>query len=205
MTEHNDCKKYTLNEIWAKAYKIKCDKWTKEKGNFSYLPWNRAWKIVVETFADTNISYQFNDNEVHGDGSVTVHSVVTISECSLSMWMPVMNYNNKAIPNPDARQIQDSKMRCFVKNLAMFGIGFHLFQGSLQPEDTWKDNNIADGKASKKISLKQEQHISNLTRKWTKQEKTDFASHFNFNSTGEILSSEFERIVAAIGTKNADF
>ena len=30
-------------------------------------------------------------------------------------------------------------MRCLVKTIAMFGLGFHIFQGQVQPEDTWND------------------------------------------------------------------
>ena len=84
--------------------------------------------------------YEFGENEVHADGSQTVHCTVAIAGHARHMWLPVMDYKNKAIPNPNARDVSDTKMRCLVKTIAMFGLGFHIFQGQVQPEDTWDDS-----------------------------------------------------------------
>jgi hypothetical protein len=40
-----------------------------------------------------------------------------------------MDYKNSAIKNPDARKISDTKMRTFVKCLAMFGLGHYIYAG----------------------------------------------------------------------------
>jgi hypothetical protein len=45
------------------------------------------------------------------------------------MWLPVMDYKNNAIKNPDARKISDTKMRTLVKCLAMFGLGHRIYAG----------------------------------------------------------------------------
>jgi hypothetical protein len=44
-----------------------------------------------------------------------------------SMWLPVMDFRNKAIVNPDAFAINTSRMRCLVKCLAMWGLGLSLY------------------------------------------------------------------------------
>jgi hypothetical protein len=49
------------------------------------------------------------------------------------MWLPVMDYNQKAISNPDAREISDARMRCFVKCAALFGHGLDVFMRTYDP------------------------------------------------------------------------
>ena len=49
------------------------------------------------------------------------------------MWLPVMDYKNQAIANPTARQISDTKMRCLVKCISMFGLGHYIYAGEDLP------------------------------------------------------------------------
>jgi hypothetical protein len=49
------------------------------------------------------------------------------------MWLPVMDYKNKAIPNPDARAVSDTRMRCLTKCLAMYGLGHYIYAGEDLP------------------------------------------------------------------------
>tara|TARA_Y100000114_G_scaffold133602_1_gene133183 strand:- start:789 stop:1271 length:483 start_codon:yes stop_codon:yes gene_type:complete len=56
-----------------------------------------------------------------------------------------MDYKNKAIISPDARQINDNKQRCFVKAIAMYGLGIDLYRGmSDDLPDEEKDKASAD-------------------------------------------------------------
>ena len=43
-----------------------------------------------------------------------------------------MDNRNKAIQNPNARDISDAQMRCFVKAIAMHGVGIGLYLGTLK-------------------------------------------------------------------------
>jgi hypothetical protein len=61
------------------------------------------------------------------------------------MWLPVMNYQNNAIKNPDARDISDTKMRCLVKCIAMLGLGMSLYEGKWKP----KEEVVSSGKVYK--------------------------------------------------------
>lgn len=77
--------------------------------------------------------YYFLENEIHPDHSVTVTCEVQIGDVKRVMWLPVMDHRNRAIENPDARQISDAKMRCLVKCLGIFGLGLSLYAGSDLP------------------------------------------------------------------------
>ena len=59
-----------------------------------------------------------------------VKAGVTVGELTHEMTLPVMDNRNKAIQNPNARDISDAQMRCFVKAIAMHGIGIGLYLGS---------------------------------------------------------------------------
>ena len=73
------------------------------------------------------------DTMFYPDGSASVHVTVSINELKRSMWLPVMDFKNNAIANPNSRQISDAKMRCLVKCIAMFGLAHYVFAGEDLP------------------------------------------------------------------------
>ena len=124
-------------DVWNTLYNVDVSKFVKEKNNLIYLPWNQAVQLMMQSYPQWH--YEFSDDEIHPDGSMTVHCTVVISNLAKRMWLPVMDYRNRAIKNPNAKDISDSKMRCLVKCIGMFGLGFRLYEGKVQPEDTWYD------------------------------------------------------------------
>jgi len=128
----------SLGDIWETLYPVKCGDAAKKKNGLTYLPWNEAWRLLMNHYPTAH--FEFGEIEMHSDGSQTIHCTVAIEGHARHMWLPVMNYKNQAIANPSARDVSDTKMRCLVKTIAMFGLGFHIFQGQVQPEDTWDDS-----------------------------------------------------------------
>ena len=123
--------------IWETLSKIDVSKHVEKKNGLSYLSWAWAWGVLMEHFP--HAEYSFSSPELHQDGTVTVHCDVVIGYCQRTMWLPVMDHRNNAIKNPDARKISDTKMRCLVKCLAMFGLGHYIYAGedinpSTEPE-----------------------------------------------------------------------
>lgn len=114
-------------EIWKRLSKIDVSKHVEKKNGLSYLSWAWAWGVLMEHYP--NAEYSFSHHEAHPDGTVTVHCDVMIDQCHRAMWLPVMDYKNNAIKNPDARKISDTRMRCLVKCLAMFGLGHYIYAG----------------------------------------------------------------------------
>ena len=101
-----------------------------KKGNLDYLSWAYAWTELCEDYPDA--SYYFGEPTWFPDQSVMVKAGVTVGELTHEMTLPVMDNRNKAIQNPNARDISDAQMRCFVKAIAMHGIGIGLYMGSLK-------------------------------------------------------------------------
>ncbi|MGA0128440.1 MAG: DUF1071 domain-containing protein [Burkholderiales bacterium] len=114
-------------EIWSKLSAIDVSHYVEKKNGLSYLSWAWAWGVLMEHYP--HAEYSFPQAEVHPDGTVTVHCDIVIGLCHRAMWLPVMDYKNNAIKNPDARKISDTRMRCLVKCLAMFGLGHRIYAG----------------------------------------------------------------------------
>ena len=125
--EMTNKKEPTYAEIWNTLSKVDVSEYVEEKMNLSYLSWSRAWWLMMEHYPEA--TYEYHEGKKFDDGTVEVSVTITIGETSRMATLPVMDYKNKAIISPDARQINDNKQRCFVKAIAMFGLGIDLYRG----------------------------------------------------------------------------
>ena len=136
-------KEPTYAEIWDTLSKVDVSEYVEEKMNLKYLSWSRAWWLLMEHFSEA--TYEYHEGRKFDDGTVEVSVTITIGETSRMATLPVMDYKNKAIISPDARQINDNKQRCFVKAIAMYGLGIDLYRGmSDDLPDEEKDKASAD-------------------------------------------------------------
>ena len=136
-------KEPTYAEIWNTLSKVDVSEYVEEKMNLSYLSWSRAWWLLMEHYPEA--TYEYHEGRKFDDGTVEVSVTITIGETSRMATLPVMDYKNKAIISPDARQINDNKQRCFVKAIAMYGLGIDLYRGmSDDLPDEEKDKASAD-------------------------------------------------------------
>ena len=145
-----------FQEIWATLSKKDCTDKIEKKMNLSYLSWAWAWQVLMENYP--NATYQFYENADTGvpyvampDGSAEVRCRISIGSCVREMWLPVMDYRNNAVENPSARQVSDTKMRCLVKCLAMFGLGHYIYAGEDLPN---ADEETKPKKVTKKTEPK---------------------------------------------------
>ena len=132
--------------VWQTLSKIDVNKHTEKKGNLTYLSWAWAWAVTKQNYPEA--TYAFLSNEIHADGTMTVHCVVSIETVDHEMWLPVMDNRNKAIKNPDAFAINTAKMRCLTKGLSMHGLGAYIYAGEDLPQgepektyEQWCDEN----------------------------------------------------------------
>ena len=136
-------KEPTYKEIWDTLSKVDVSEYVEEKMNLKYLSWSRAWWLLMEHYSQA--TYEYHEGRKFDDGTVEVSVTITIGGTSRMATLPVMDYKNKAIISPDARQINDNKQRCFVKAIAMYGLGIDLYRGmSDDLPDAEKDKASAD-------------------------------------------------------------
>lgn len=157
----------TYEEIWEKLSKVSVKDHVEEKMGLSYLSWAWAWGVLMEHYpqAEYRFSEYFGgENTTPGldvmrypDRSGSVECTITIGTCRRSMWLPVMDHRNNAIPDPSSRQISDSKMRCLVKTIAMFGLGHYLYAGEdLPPSGSHGEEEPKQEEEMLRISTKEE-------------------------------------------------
>ena len=121
----------THKEIWNTLSKINVNQYTEDKYGLTFLPWVYSWHLLQEHFPEAQ--YDFDPNEIHADGSVTVHCTVSIGSCARSMHLPVMDNKMKSQIQPSSRDISDAKQRCLVKCIGMHGLGIYLWTGHGSP------------------------------------------------------------------------
>lgn len=135
---------------------------TEKKNGLTYLSWAWAWAEVLK--ADTSAKFhveQFNGMpymDVNGTGMVWV--TVTIFDQARTCMLPVMDYRNKPIQNPDAFQVNTAIMRCLVKAIALHGLSLYIYAGEDVPEDS--DEPVSVAKAEKPKAKKYEDDASTL-------------------------------------------
>lgn len=119
-----------------------------KKMNLSYLSWAWAWQemkkidenaeVIVHEFPEfvavgdtvqTVYKPYMNDN-----GGAWVKVSVTLNNRTETEWLPVMDHRNKAMTNPDAMSVNKNIKRCFVKALALHGLGLYIYAGEDLPE-----------------------------------------------------------------------
>lgn len=122
------------SDIWKTLSAIDVSAHVEKKGQFSYLSWAWAWGTLMEHYPEA--TYEMHAPQYVGDGdqkTAMVSCTVAIGEQSRYMWLPCMNFQNNAKNNPDVKDVSDTRMRCLVKCIAMFGLGHYLYAGEDLP------------------------------------------------------------------------
>lgn len=115
-----------------------------KKLSLSYLSWSWAWEYALK--ADEKASYKVETFDEYGpqgqrrtvpymsiNGTAMVMVTVTIFDKPMTCQLPVMDHRNKAVPNPDAFQVNTAIMRCMAKALALHGLGLYIYSGEDLP------------------------------------------------------------------------
>lgn len=118
-------------DIWQTLSAVNVEDFVQDKMGLRYLSWANSWMVLMDHYPQAIMD--FGANEMHEDGTVTVHCTIVIDTYARHMWLPVMDHRGRAVVRPDARAISDNKMRCMVKCLALFGLGLYIYAGEDLP------------------------------------------------------------------------
>lgn len=142
--------------VFERLSAINVNEHVEKKDGLTYLSWAWAWSVVKKECPDA--TYKIHPTEYDEDLGFMCHTIVTIEDETLEMWLPVMDGANKSMKKKaytykgtkweNGRKIEVDKtvaaattfdinktiMRCLVKNLAMFGLGIYIYAGEDLPE-----------------------------------------------------------------------
>ena len=197
--------KTTFASVWATLSQVDVSDRIEKKQNLSFLSWAWAWGTLMEHYPQAE--YTFQEPESATDGSLMVFCTVTIDSLSRQMWLPVMDYKNKAIPNPNAFQLNTAKMRCLVKCLAMFGLGHYIYAGEDLPNAEADRQAEADKKAAeelaeslKPLTVEQLSRINGLIEE-TEADVESFHKYFKVAEIAELTTAQAEVAILKLETK----
>ena len=138
--------------------KINVNDHTEKKNGLTYLSWAWAWQEALKVDQNATFDVQTFDGmpymDVNGTGMVWV--TVTLFGQPRTCMLPVMDYRNKPILNPDAFAVNTAIMRCMTKALALHGLGIYIYAGDDLPQDDEKAAQITQTKAPMGELTKQE-------------------------------------------------
>jgi hypothetical protein len=102
------------------------------KNSLSYLSW--AWAVDTLLSHDEKATWSYSPPAQFGE-TLMVFCTVTAFGKSMTAQLPVMDYRNKAIPNPDSFAVNTAMQRCLAKAIALHGIGLYIYAGEDLPPD----------------------------------------------------------------------
>ena len=120
-----------MENNYSKLRSINVSEHTEKKGKFSYLSW--SWAVDQLLQVDPTATWEYKEPVKFGD-SMMVFCAVSAFGKTMTAQLPVMNNQHKAIPNPDAMDVNTAMQRCLAKAIALHGIGLYIYAGEDLPE-----------------------------------------------------------------------
>lgn len=115
---------------YAEIAQINVNSHIEKKNGLSYLSW--AWAVDQLLRLDPAANWEYRAPERFGD-TVMVFCAVTAFGITRTAQLPVMDYKNKAIVNPDAFAVNTAMQRCLAKAIALHGLGLYIYAGEDLP------------------------------------------------------------------------
>ena len=104
-----------------------------KKNGLSYLSW--SWALDQLLQLDDGATWEYLEPKRFGE-SMMVFCKVTAFGKSRTAQLPVMDFRNQAIPNPNAYQVNTAMQRCLAKAISLHGIGLYIYAGEDLPVTT---------------------------------------------------------------------
>jgi len=101
-----------------------------KKNGLNYLSW--AWAVEQLLLNDPSATWEYKPHQMWGD-TVMVFCSVKAFGVERTAQLPVMDYKNKAIANPDSFAVNTAMQRCLAKAIALHGIGLYIYAGEDLP------------------------------------------------------------------------
>jgi hypothetical protein len=126
---------------YTELRKINVNEHIEKKNGLSYLSW--AWAVDTLLQQDPSATWDYKEPKQFGDTLMVFCSVTAFGKTMTSQ-LPVLDFRNKAILNPDAMAVNTAMQRCLAKAIALHGIGLYIYSGEDIPESEKVEETITD-------------------------------------------------------------
>ena len=121
---------------YSEIRKVNVNEHIEQKNGLNYLSW--SWAVDQLLQLDSSATWSYGEPVRFGD-TLMVFCTVEAFGKKMTAQLPVMDYRNKAITNPDAMSVNTAMQRCLAKAIALHGLGLYIYTGEDIPqEDTVK-------------------------------------------------------------------
>ena len=143
--------------VWETLSKIDVSKHTEEKNGLTYLSWAWAWGIVKQHYPLARFQKNLFDSTntkmpymIDPSGFAFVSVTVFIEDEEQTELLPVLDFANKPVANPNSFQVNTALQRCLAKCCAMHGLGHYIYAGEDLPQGVEKTVSVEDAEGNKK-------------------------------------------------------
>ena len=123
---------------------IDVSKYTEKKNGLTYLSW--AWAVDQLLLADPKAHWFYPEFQRWGNGTVMVFCTVVANDIARTAQLPVMDYRNKPIAEPDSFAVNTAMQRALAKAIALHGIGLYIYNGEDIPPELGNDVTMIETK-----------------------------------------------------------
>jgi hypothetical protein len=116
--------------LYSDLRKINVNEHTEKKGKLTYLSW--AWAVHYLLEDDPSANWKYGEPKMFGETMMVFCSVTAFGK-TMTAQLPVLDYQNKAIKNPDAMAVNTAMQRCLAKAIALHGVGLYIYSGEDLP------------------------------------------------------------------------
>ena len=103
-----------------------------KKGKYNYLSWSHCCAELLKL--DQLANWEYKEPLTLPDGSMMVFCTVKAFGKEMTAQLPVLDFKNQAIKNPNTMQLNTAMQRCLAKAISLHGIGLYIYQGEDLPE-----------------------------------------------------------------------
>lgn len=136
---------------YAELRKINVSEFVEKKNNLSYLSWAWAVDQLLQRDPGASWDYRWQDSVpfVKIGETAMVFCTVKAFGVERTAQLPVMDYKNRPIPNPNSFELNTAMQRCLAKAISLHGLGLYIYAGEdlppgeEKPEEPPKSKNTA--------------------------------------------------------------
>ena len=115
---------------YTELRQINVNDYIERKNDLAYLSW--SWAVDQLLQLDESASWEYAEPRIFGETMMVFCTVHAFGK-SRTAQLPVMDFRNKAIHNPDAFSVNTTMQRCLAKAISLHGLGMYIYAGEDLP------------------------------------------------------------------------
>jgi len=133
---------------YTELRKINVNDYIERKNGLAYLSW--SWAVDQLLQLDEGASWEYAEPRCFGETMMVFCTVHAFGK-SRTAQLPVMDFRNKAIHNPDAFSVNTAMQRCLAKAISLHGLGMYIYAGEDLPMVEMKESEAKEEITNSKL------------------------------------------------------